>query len=157
MAKVSKKPKGRYPQKVKGYVKPDYTKTLKPNGRPPKFSTEEELMSAIFKYFEEIPMFSVPTKAGLLLSLDMGRTQYSEYRKKFPNTIRRAYTAIEDAWLQRLNGKQATGPIFYLKNAFKEDYKDRHETDMTVRTPKPISDVLQDHGVQENSKTKPKD
>lgn len=149
MAKTPKKPKGT--MNIKGYIKPDYTKTLKANGRPPKFKTEAELMSAIFKYFEEIPIFNVPTKAGLILALDISRDTYSEYRKKFPDTIRRANSAIEDAWLQRLTGKQATGPIFYLKNAFKEDYKDRHESDVTVRTPKPLLDVLHNHSNKKDS------
>lgn len=149
MAKTPKKPKGT--MNIKGYIKPDYTKAFKKNGRPPKYASGEELMIAITQYFEGIPMFNVPTKAGLMLHLDISRETYSEYRKKFPDTVRRADRAIEDAWLQRLTGKQATGPIFYLKNAFKEDYKDRHESDVTVRTPKPLLDVLHNHSNKKDS------
>jgi len=46
--------------------------------------------------------------------------------------------------VQRLGGTTPTGAIFYLKNAFKDDYKDRHETDTTIR---PASLTKDDIGV----------
>ena len=71
--------------------------------------------------------------------MNIGRTTYSEYRKKYPNTIRQCDAQIEAAWVQRLGGANATGSIFYLKNAFKETYRDKHEQDVRVKEmPKPI-------------------
>jgi hypothetical protein len=63
--------------------------------------------------------------------LRISRDTYSEYRKKFPDTIKAANDWIENAWVQRLSTTAPTGAIFYLKNAFKEDYRDRTETDVT--------------------------
>jgi hypothetical protein len=70
--------------------------------------------------------------------LDISRPTYNEYRKKYPNTIRRADAGIETAWVQKLAGQSSTGSIFYLKNAFKETYQDKHEQNVRVTTPKPI-------------------
>ena len=69
----------------------------------------------------------------LLFHLDLSRQAWSEYKQRegYGDTIRRAEFLIEDAWLQKLTGTGATGPIFYLKNAFKEEYKDKHETELT--------------------------
>lgn len=66
------------------------------------------------------------------MALGISRDTYSEYRKKYPDTIKDTDGHIENAWLQKLTGAGATGPIFYLKNAFKEDYKDKTETDITT-------------------------
>jgi hypothetical protein len=46
---------------------------------------------------------------------------------KNTGTIKGVEEMIENAWVQRLGGPNASGAIFYLKNAFRDDYKDRHE------------------------------
>ena len=95
-------------------------------GRPPKFSTPEELETKIVEYFavctEDKKM---PTKAGLALHLDTTRETLGDYIQKdgFSYAIKRAYDHIEEAWNQKLAGNNATGPIFYLKAAF--SYRDR--------------------------------
>lgn len=75
----------------------------------------------------------MPNKAGLCLFLNISRETYSQYRKKFPDTIKSADHWIEESWVQRLRSNAPTGAIFYLKNAFKETYKDRHQTDLTTK------------------------
>lgn len=104
-------------------------------GKPPKYATEEDLLLAGLAYFTEIKQDKnrIATKAGLCLALDISRETYSEYRKKFPDTIRAFDMRMETAWTERLAGNGATGAIFYLKNAFHKEYKDRVETDITSK------------------------
>ncbi len=103
-------------------------------GRPPKFKTDEKLNIKCKAYFKEcISLKEIPSKAGLRVYLDISRETYSEYKDKFVDAIKRAEDLIEKAWVQRLRDAAATGAIFYLKNAFKEDYKDRTETDLTSK------------------------
>lgn len=73
----------------------------------------------------------MPTKAGLALYLDTTRETLGDYLEKdgFSDTLKRAYSHIEDAWTQNLAGQNATGSIFYLKAAFK--YRDRQDIDVT--------------------------
>lgn len=93
-----------------------------------KFKSEKELRDAIGKYFEKCDKDKkIPSKAGLRVHLDMIKETYSDYKKRYPHPIKKAENLIEEAWVQRLNGMAATGAIFYLKNAFFEDYKDRKE------------------------------
>lgn len=93
--------------------------------------TPESFNLAVQLYFKT--QQGIPNKAGLLLHLGFSRETLSNYREKpdFIDTIRWAEAQIENAWIQQLAGPGATGPIFYLKNAFKEHYKDKHETDVT--------------------------
>lgn len=101
--------------------------------RPAKFRDESTLAKEIQGYFDECKKkVAMPNKAGLCLFLKISRDTYSEYRKKFPDTIKEADHYIENAWVQRLGGNSPTGAIFYLKNAFKEEFKDKHETDVTT-------------------------
>ncbi len=102
------------------------------------YKTEKELTDVCTAYFitfaeDKKLRWSLPSKAGLLRHLDISRTQYSAYRKKYPNAIRRADALIEEAWVGGLNNANATGRIFYLKNAFKEEYQDRVENDLTSK------------------------
>lgn len=98
-----------------------------------KYATEEVLDKKLSEYWKEWENErKTPNKAGLRLYLDIGRTQYNEYKKKYPNTIKKVEDYIENWWIELLTRNGCTGAIFYLKNAFKEDYKDRHETDITT-------------------------
>lgn len=75
----------------------------------------------------------LPNIAGFCAANGFGRDTYYEYAKKNADTKKSFESAIEAVWVQRLGGPNATGAIFYLKNAFREDYKDRHETDITTK------------------------
>jgi hypothetical protein len=103
-------------------------------GRPPKFTSKDQVQTLFEEYFTECAeKKKILTKAGLMVKLDISRDMYADYKAKpeFRNTIRKIEGLIEDAWVQRLTETGATGAIFYLKNAFKEDYRDRNETDIT--------------------------
>jgi hypothetical protein len=75
----------------------------------------------------------MPNKAGLCVFLNISRSTYNEYKKKYPDALKGIEDYIENAWVQRLAGTTPTGAIFYLKNAFSNDYRDRTETDLTTK------------------------
>lgn len=103
-------------------------------GRPPKYADGASIWKMANAFFElSDKNHQLPEKAGLCLYLGISRDTYSEYRKKFPDTIKAIDLYIESCWVRRLNGQSPTGAIFYLKNAFKEEYKDRNETDITSK------------------------
>lgn len=106
----------------------------KANGRPPKYKISKELIEKANEYFKLCDeCFQLPEKAGLCIYLGISRDTYSEYRKKgkFPDAIKGMDHYIESCWVRRLAGNAATGAIFYLKNAFRDHFKDRQETDIT--------------------------
>jgi hypothetical protein len=57
----------------------------------------------------------MPNKAGLRVRLTISRETYSDYKKKYPDAIKAAEAVIENAWVRRLAGPNATGSIFYLR------------------------------------------
>ncbi len=106
----------------------------KKRGNKLKYESEKEMAVVATEYFDMCERKKLPPeKAGLCIFLNISRDTYSEYRKRYPDTIKRMDTVIESWWVRRLSGNAATGAIFYLKNAFKEEYKDRHETDITSK------------------------
>lgn len=103
-------------------------------GRPPKYATEEALVEKIVGYFLQCEeKKEMPNKAGLCAYCGFGKDTYQAYAKnpRFVAAIKRFEFVTENAWVQRLGGNSPTGAIFYLKNAFREDYKDRYDTDVT--------------------------
>lgn len=99
-----------------------------------KYKTSDELSRKLYSYFDISSKEGIrPSKAGLRVMLDIDKSTYSRYKKnpKFATHIKRAESIIEAAWVNRLDSAAATGAIFYLKNAFSEDYRDRTETDIT--------------------------
>lgn len=110
-------------------------KTTK-KGRPPLFKNKEELRSKINEYLADCNVRKfMPNVAGFCVFIGIHRDSFYEYKKKksFSDTIKELMSSIEDSWIQRLAGPNATGSIFYLKNAFKDEYKDRQETDITSK------------------------
>jgi len=98
-------------------------------GRPAKFKTPEELQKKIIEFFKEhAKNKTMPTKGNLALFLKVGRDCLGDYKKKedFADTIKEAYNIIEDCWVQKLTKHSVAGVIFYLKNAFKKDWRDSH-------------------------------
>lgn len=108
-------------------------------GRPPTYSDANVLEAKIKEYMRSCMSKSgkrlvrMPNKAGLCLFLGISRDTYNEYKKRFPDTINVSEKLIEDEWVQRLRSSSPIGAIFYLKNAYKEIYKDRQETDVTSK------------------------
>lgn len=124
-------------------------------GRPPKYESGEEIWVKADEFFRLCDSTKqMPEKAGLCLFLAISRDTYSEYRKNFPDTIKAIDNYIESAWVRRLAGQSPTGAIFYLKNAFKEHFKDRNETDITTQGEKIVSiNYVVPHGADNNPDT----
>lgn len=142
-------------------------------GRPPIFTTVEELESKIDEYFAycdnrirqvysaksegviEVLDPAPYTMSGLAVFLGMDRRSLLNYSKneKFFPTIKAARDKVEVDVEERMNDKQTFTPglIFNAKNNF--DWKDKSEIDQNIRLPKPladVSDVFNDDGLQEN-------
>lgn len=130
-----KKPaaKKKAPAAKKSAYKPKFLKM----GRPAAFTSHTELLEDMDRYFVECKgrgrgWKEKPTKAGLALFLGVNKDTLNEYAKgthgkDFSGAIKAAYGVIEKAWLSKLDEAYPTGGIFYLKNAFKEDYRDRYD------------------------------
>lgn len=102
-------------------------------GRPPKYENELALRQEVARYFATCENArAMPNKAGLCAFLQISRDTYNEYKKRFPDTLKATELNIENAWVQRLGGNAPTGAIFYLKNAFKDDYREKQEVDHTT-------------------------
>ena len=111
-------------------TKPRYS--FKHVGRPPQYDHKEQIIPLVKEYFSSVRFpFELPTKVGLRIALHLSRESYNEYKRKdeFVDTIKEAENLIEQSWTQRLGGTTPTGAIFYLKNAFKEDFKDKQEVE----------------------------
>lgn len=103
-------------------------------GRPPIYAKKEEMFPIIDGYFKScIKYCKIPSKAGLRIALGFSRENYSTYRAKeeFLDTMRTVENLIEEAWVQKLTSQSTSGIVFYLKNAFKDDYRDRQELEHT--------------------------
>ena len=119
-----------------------------PGGRPPLYTSLEELEAVIDEYFDncdnrirhvyskkrdEVVEIIDPepyTMAGLAYALGMDRRTLLEYSKKdeFSPTIKKARNKVQIDVERRLMEGQAAGPIFNLKNNF--DYKDQTQQDI---------------------------
>lgn len=103
-------------------------------GKPPKYQDSQAFADKVLEYFDSCEKSrSMPNKAGLCVFLNISRSTYNEYKKKYPDALKGIEDYIENAWVQRLAGTTPTGAIFYLKNAFSNDYRDRTETDLTTK------------------------
>lgn len=101
-------------------------------GRPPIYETEEEFTAMVWEYIDHCKQDrEMPNKAGMRFFLRISHDTWSVYRTKFPEAHKEAEDYIENAWVQRLAGTTPTGAIFYLKNAYSQDFRDRQETDNT--------------------------
>ena len=97
-------------------------------GRPPKFSSVEELEEAIESYFSQDDL--IPTITGLALHLGFcDRQSFYDYegRDEFSCTMKKARLSVENVYEQRLHGQSPTGAIFALKNF---GWKDKQDVDL---------------------------
>jgi len=100
-------------------------------GRPPTYSTPEELQTAIDAYFDEEP--EKPTISGMAYYLGFeSRQSIYDYAEKgeFSYTIKRAIGRIEDRHERNLYESGASGSIFWLKN---RGWVDRTDHDHTTK------------------------
>jgi len=123
-------------------------------GRPPAFTSVEDMQRKIDLYFEtdayisagfkddeEIKQYA-PTMAGLAMALGVDRktlTNYSHKDEYFP-AIKNARAKVEVALEQHLYTKNVTGAIFNLKNNF--GWTDKQEIDHGLQANNPITDLL---------------
>lgn len=138
---------------AKSTTKKTVEKPKHPGGRPPKYPTPELLQTAVDDYFESCWVDKVTentdkdgnctmsnvryqqrpyTIAGLAYHLEMTTQALRDYQAKdeFLCIIKRAKQKVEMNVEESLvEGKNATGPIFWLKNH--AGYKDKHETELT--------------------------
>ncbi len=106
-------------------------------GRPPKYRTPEELEAVFEEYFARQDEQSRPyTIAGLILfSGFSSRQSFYDYagKEEYVDCIKRARLRIEEHLNEKLLAGQGmvAGPIFALKNTFPDDWKDKHEAEIT--------------------------
>lgn len=113
-------------------------------GRPPKWSTPEELQKDIDNYFEVCKQTGEPlTITGLALALNTYRDVLMDYQNKdeFSNTVKRAKQIIENAYEKRLIENGRAGDIFALKNF---GWKDKQEIEAEVNSSVDINIELSD-------------
>lgn len=103
-------------------------------GRQLKYPDEQGMLEAAQAFFDNCEkQKQKPEKAGLLNHLGISRPVYKDYKERYPNTLNYIENYIESCWVRRLDGQSPAGAIFYLKNAFKEHYQERVETDITTK------------------------
>lgn len=106
-------------------------------GRPPKYTSAEDMQEDIDAYFESVTYINPdtrqsicqPTMSGLADALDMCRQSLLNYAEKgeFLDTIKKARIKVEIALERHLYGNSVTGAIFNLKNNF--GWKDKQEVE----------------------------
>ena len=97
-------------------------------GRPPLFSSEEELQQKIDEYFDNLGEKN-PTVSGMAYALGFtNRTSMYEYiwRDNFSDTIKKAIGRVEISYEESLMSKNSGGAIFALKNM---GWSDKQEID----------------------------
>lgn len=90
-----------------------------PIGRPPKFSSPEQLQELMDAYFTARLTDDKPISfTGLCLALDTTRETIDDYQNKpnFSDSIKKAKLRVENFYEERLTLANATGSIFALKN-----------------------------------------
>lgn len=106
---------------------------------PNTCQTEHEIIDQVIAYFDKCDKETIlPQTAGLLIALGINRLQWQAITEVFPQITSRADHFIEKVWVEKLLESNATGAMFYLKNNFRDIYKDKSEQDITLRTPRPI-------------------
>lgn len=100
-----------------------------PGGRPPKWTSPEEVQVLIDEYFNNTPEEEW-TITGLALALDTYRSVLVDYqhKDKFSNTIKRAKEKVQHAYEKDLRRKGRSGDIFALKNF---GWRDKQEIENT--------------------------
>ena len=125
-------------------------------GRPPKYSTPEEMQAVVDDYFEscwvekitetenketgEIITSNVRyqnrpyTMAGLAYHLEMTTQGVREYggKDEFSCIVKRAKQKVEMSWEEQLYDGKGSGPIFWLKNH--AGYRDKQEHELPAKT-----------------------
>lgn len=113
-------------------------------GRPPLYTDPADFKAKADAYFAKCAADEKrPTVNGLCLALDMCRDTLWEYASKpdFSDAVKKARMRLEMAWEQGLEGPNAAGTIFWLKN---QGWSDVVKTELTGANGGPVQ---HDHSV----------
>ena len=97
-----------------------------PGGRPPYFSSPDELEAKIDEYFKSGEIITLTGLAYYLGFEDRQSLYDYQNREEYSCIIKRARLYVEMRYEQRLSGNAVTGAIFALKNM---GWKDKQETE----------------------------
>lgn len=102
-------------------------------GRPRVYESADEMQKVIEAYFQKMTdEKGLVTVSGLAYELGFeSRQSMYDYKEneEFSYIVKRALLFVEMCYEMRVNGNNATGPIFVLKNM---GWKDKTEQDLTV-------------------------
>ncbi len=108
-----------------------------PVGRPPKYTSAEDLQDKVDQYFNELNTDKA-TITGLAYHLGFScRDSFYKYGEKeqFKYAIKRAHIRIEMYYEKLLQETNVAGPIFALKNL---GWKDKTESEITLHQEQPM-------------------
>jgi hypothetical protein len=106
-------------------------------GHPRSFPTAQDFRNRFDKYIDKcIAEERLPNVAGFCVFADITRETYYKQREYYSDTFKKIEMILED---EALNTNIAPAvKIFYLKNKFSKDYKDKqeveHSGDMNINT-----------------------
>jgi len=106
-------------------------------GRPPKFSSPEQLEQAVNDYFsdESNHPFTITGVALWLGFVDRQSLYDYQEREEYSCIIKELRTRVENGYEKRLFENNPTGSIFALKNM---GWKDKTETELTGKDGGPL-------------------
>jgi hypothetical protein len=100
-------------------------------GRPPNYTTAEEIIPPLEKWLKSIEDGEKPTITGLTLALGFcHKSSVYDYEKKdeFSYPIKKALLIVENGYEKALHSNNSTGSIFALKNF---GWKDKTEVEQS--------------------------
>ena len=106
---------------------------IETRGKKRTFPNAEALMNRFREYLDHCREIDyLPNIAGFCAFCDIHRDTYYDQKAFYLDTIKKIEQLLEDA---AINSKAVndTFKIFYMKNKFSEDYKDRQEFMVTER------------------------
>lgn len=119
-------------------MKEAYFNRMHSYGRPRAYESVDALVTDAMDYIVHCAAaYQMPNKAGLSVWMHIDpatlRRWAAEEDGIFRAAIKRIHDIIEDKWVQQLGNpfnRNASGVIFYLKNAFKHKFRDSYSTDL---------------------------
>lgn len=109
------------------------------HSRTPVYATAEDLAHECSLYEEFCETKNrIMTVPGLCLFLGLSRQTLYKYQKggvgdDYKQVVNFFMLRIEEEWVQNLTKPNAGGAMFYLKNAFRNDYREKIETEYSEK------------------------
>ena len=104
-----------------------------PKGRPKAFKTKEEFTDKFQEYLSKCEAKDhLPNVAGFCVFADIHKDTFYQQKEYYSDAFKKVQDMLEDG---ALNAKIPPAvKIFYMKNKFKKDYKDKQEIESTNHT-----------------------